>query len=566
MKKVFSVILVFAIITSLLACSPQDKIMGTYKIDKVEIKGEMFSVAQIEAMEEVDLSSVTLVVGNDGKAYLEYEEYHENFEWELTDVGIRIGEHDCDIVEDCICLKIDETAVYFKKSSNDTAIKQETEEKEVNEEGEQEEKDGEEEVADKDNEASGEKLDFSKDATIEETVLYNKEDVRISVLSLSYESSTVSMEFLFENNSVEDVTILAGTLGYSCFSVNGMMQSGGYINCEVTAGKRSKETISLSYDQLMLYGIDAIANVEIGFEIDNGKEETTTGPLKIETSMAEEYAKNPAAFRERINSNEAQKAYNYEVKAFAEEKLYSNDGVEVVSFCLAEKNEETILFLEVENTSNEDVSFRTSDISINKLKVQGSGAWSNDGILAGHKAIIDVNLSDVFDNQFNEVFGIEEVVSVDVGVSVNTEGKEGDVEQIGINVPEAVATLNTTGTVLYDGETAQIVFKGIIDDESEYSNDVYILLLVKNKGTEVVSVREKYDSFSINGFMSDCSFSSITVSPDEYAALEIHLYEYMLKDADVEAALNIEDFEMAFEIKNENYKTIETAVVQYKKS
>ena len=44
-------------------------------------------------------------------------------------------------------------------------------------------------------------------------------------------------------------------MGYSCNSVNGFMVDDGYLNCDVANGKKANDTISFSYDELMLYAL-----------------------------------------------------------------------------------------------------------------------------------------------------------------------------------------------------------------------------------------------------------------------------------------------------------------------
>ena len=62
----------------------------------------------------------------------------------------------------------------------------------------------------------------------------------------------------------------------------------GYLNCDVAAGKKANDTISIGYDTLMLYGIYEIADIEIGFDIsDDDYNHTYTGPRTIQTTAVD---------------------------------------------------------------------------------------------------------------------------------------------------------------------------------------------------------------------------------------------------------------------------------------
>ena len=108
---------------------------------------------------------------------------------------------------------------------------------------------------------------FNQDATIEETVMYDEGDVKITATGLSYSNYDVKLELMIENNTDKDLEFVSGSMGYSCNSVNGIMTNDGYLLCDVAAGKKANDSISFDFDQLMLYGINEIADIEIGFDI-----------------------------------------------------------------------------------------------------------------------------------------------------------------------------------------------------------------------------------------------------------------------------------------------------------
>ena len=132
--------------------------------------------------------------------------------------------------------------------------------------------------------------EFLKGAAIEETVLVDENDVRITAKELTYGSYAAELTLGIENNSDRNLSIIANSVGYSCNSVNGYMIPEGYLNCDVAAGKKANASISISYDTLMLYGIFEIADMEVGFDIvDDDYNHIYTGPRSITTSAADSH-------------------------------------------------------------------------------------------------------------------------------------------------------------------------------------------------------------------------------------------------------------------------------------
>ena len=69
---------------------------------------------------------------------------------------------------------------------------------------------------------------FNADATLAETVLVNEGGVKITATGLTYTTYSVELGLAIENNSGKDLSLISGSLGYSCNSVNGYMVDEGY--------------------------------------------------------------------------------------------------------------------------------------------------------------------------------------------------------------------------------------------------------------------------------------------------------------------------------------------------
>ena len=149
--------------------------------------------------------------------------------------------------------------------------------------------------------------EFQKTASIEETILYNSDDILITATELGYTDYSADISVVIENNSEKDLTFISNSIGYSCNSVNGYMIADGYINSSVAAGKKANETLSLSYDMLRLYGIFEIADIEIGFDIsDDEYNHIYTGPCQVRTSIADQYDYQRQSYREQSSVTEQQ--------------------------------------------------------------------------------------------------------------------------------------------------------------------------------------------------------------------------------------------------------------------
>ena len=133
------------------------------------------------------------------------------------------------------------------------------------------------------NKPSDEKLGtFHKNASLAETVMVDEGGVKITATGLNYTDYSVELELTIENNSGKDLSFISGSVGYNCNSINGYMVRDGYLNCDVADEKKANDSISFSYDGLMLYGIHEIADIEIGFDMsDEDYNHTYSGPRQL---------------------------------------------------------------------------------------------------------------------------------------------------------------------------------------------------------------------------------------------------------------------------------------------
>ena len=412
-----------------------------------------------------------------------------------------------------------------------------------------------------------EEIKINTDAAIEETVLYDEEGLKIIAKELTFSDYDMEIKLRIENSSEKALSVTSNTLGYSCNAVNGKMIEDGYIHAQLAPGKNSIETADFGLQELMISGITEIAEIELGFTIsDEDYNYTYTGPLMLHTNLSEEHDPAADSYRKAINSGFFQEKYGYRVKSFIEEDLPSGDYVTVLSEAVINnKDGASSLFLELLNTSDEAVDAAISGIALNGLKVT-FGNWDSVTILGGHTATLSVKLENVLEKEFAEVLGIREytLFNADICVEKADDSLE-ELEEfpIEIRISDADASYDTSGDVVYDAEGIRVISKGFHEDPSGYSRTIHLLFIVENHRDNAIYFTHKYDSFSINDLMTDAILYSETVDPGESALMDLEVWESNFEDADIKGIDDIETAQFTAEIRDENYRLIESCELNF---
>lgn len=401
-------------------------------------------------------------------------------------------------------------------------------------------------------------VQFDPSATLEETVLVDESDVKITATGLKYTAYDVKLSLAIENNSDQNLSFYSGTLGYSCNSVNGYMADDGYLNADIAAGKKSNETVSFGVDELTLLGISDIADIELGFNItdDQYNDYLLTGPRQLKTSIADSYDYKADTYRRSIADNIP--ALGSTVDCDSEEVVFNQKGICVVSQTLITNSSgEQALLVEAENTGSDMVYISVGNVALNGLSVQ-SGTWSTDRISAGKRRIITMNLSNMLDESYRAAFGLESLGQITYII----EPKDSDLDTLVVPqtltlaVPGGNASYDSSGEELYQEDGIHIVSKGLAADSFELSDDIHLLLPVENGTNQALTFDVDYDSISVNGYMTDFICYSITVAPGGSGVLDVELMGPALEE--------ISEVELTVEAKNDSYKTVAKPVVTAK--
>ncbi len=405
---------------------------------------------------------------------------------------------------------------------------------------------------------------FKQTATIEETVLVDENGIKVTATNLSYTNYSAKIELTIENNSDEDITLMSGTLGYSCNSVNGIMSSGGYVHCDVTAGKKAIEDLSFNYDDLLLYGIDEIADVEIGFYSSNENDDYTFYPVsQIKTSIADSYNYKGINCYNTLTSREMQSAHNYNIVYSAKDKLYDVNGVSLISeIMFKNRDDDPILLIEAVNDTGDQCRVIVNDIYINGITVNDS-RWTSEIVNPSKKAFIDIDLSLVFNKIYWELYGINEIKNIQIGISQiklpqDNSNKETTPETIEIPVKKGKVTVDTSGTVPYNKDGVRVISKGFAGGTYDSDKSLYLMLLIENTSGDTLWIDA--DDVSINGIMADSIAFGQYFGNGNSSIWKVEIMERALEKCDIKDASDIMEIEFTLSITDQDWNKKEEAI------
>ena len=410
-----------------------------------------------------------------------------------------------------------------------------------------------------------EELERIFSATIDEVVLVDEKDVKITAKELTYTSYSADLELFIENNSDRELSFYAGTMGYSINSVNHYMIADGYVGEDVAAGMQANVTMSFDLDQLMIYGISDIADIGLGFEIKDGYDDyLVTGPLEIKTSIADSYDYDKDTFRQAMDGKALAREYGFTIDYRGDEKLFDEQGMTILSeYVFTNEDGEQALLLEVINQSDLTRYAIVSESVVNGIAVSDYG--DSEMVAPGMKAVLDVSFDSLLDPSHLELLGMSKYCEYASLFEVrDLEGTTLSSKDIKISFDEAISLDNFAGDTLYDANGFTVQNVGLVEDSFSYSDDLHILLLVKNDTDKPVSVDTGFNEVYVNKLKTSAIAYGQTVKSGCYALLDVELMGYDLEKNDLTLS-DITEISMKLEIRDEKYYTIDEpeAVIAY---
>ncbi len=224
-----------------------------------------------------------------------------------------------------------------------------------------------------------------KEAVIEEQVLFDDKNIKITAKSLETSGSLFGPELklIIENNSNENITVQANYV-----SVNGIMVENS-LSSEVAAGKKANDALTLYSSDLELAAIDTIKDIELIFNIfntDTWDTITMSDKITITTSAT--------SYVQAYDDSGAVAIDENGIKIVIK-KIDSEDsfwGADVLVY--------------IENNRDQDVTIQAQNVSINGFMIDP--IFSSD-VLSGKKAYDTITFmeSDLEENSITDIKDIE---------------------------------------------------------------------------------------------------------------------------------------------------------------
>lgn len=268
-------------------------------------------------------------------------------------------------------------------------------------------------------------LKFDTSATIEPTVIFDSDGIRVTAQNLTYNVYEAELEVLIENSSDKKYSYFSGTAPYGCNSINGYMVENGYLESEIEAGAEVTETVYFSFEELYIYGISSIADIRLGlcFSDEEGKC-IFTGETPVLTSLADSYDYSRNYFAENIESKKLEDVYGLSIEKYSTEEILNHDGVRIVSsMILCNSGGQKSLVLDIVNDTDQIVFISLGNPEVNGTALD-SGLYGDGYIYPGAHMISTSGLYSE-DGSFADVSESDSIgFTLDSGVYYRTDLKE----------------------------------------------------------------------------------------------------------------------------------------------
>ena len=235
------------------------------------------------------------------------------------------------------------------------------------------------------NDTAEEIAEESDEIAIEEQEIYNDNGIVITATGLVLDGFMgPELTLLIENNSDKNITVQTRNS-----SVNGYMMD-LQMSCDVVAGKKANDEMSIMESQLEQCGIDSIADIEFNFhffDTDTYENDFDSDMITLKTTIADNFV------QEYDDSGDV---------------LYENNGLKIVSKGLVTDDSifgpEYVMYFH--NTSDRAICVQARDTSVNGFMVDPS--MSAD-ILPGKHAVDEMTFmsSQLEENKIETIEEIE---------------------------------------------------------------------------------------------------------------------------------------------------------------
>ena len=405
---------------------------------------------------------------------------------------------------------------------------------------------------------------FASQATIDEVVLVDEGNIKITATDISYGYSA-AINLLIENNSDKDVSVISGSAGYNWNSVNGYMVDAAYVNVDVPAGKSSKETINLNTEELKILGIKDLYEIDLAFEVKDADYNVLfdTEPKAIKTSIYEKYDASNESFKDAIRNEYIANEISYDLRYYSDDVLFESNGVSIITSTMAVNSDgEEAVLLELSNKSENNYVVQASDIAINGIIVSPSGNWTSTALSPQKNGLMTISLDSIVGSDILEKLEISEIDNISIEISLADANYETiDSKEISISFTGNNSSAEITGTEVLNENGVRIISVGKTEDSGDYSEDLHFLFVIENNYSESVMSNVDYDGNSINGYVVDLTAYPKTIPSGGKALMDVCLFDLYKDDCNVNSIEDVTDLEVKFDIITENYDSVVESTV-----
>ena len=218
---------------------------------------------------------------------------------------------------------------------------------------------------------------FNRQAEIEKTTLYDKNNVKIELTDMKISDKEVTLNLKLTNDNDTELSFVSGN-SYNQNSINGYMIDCAYMETEVEPNDNEEYEMKLDLESLSEKGITEIADISLGFTIsatDSASKfkEINTGAINVKTSLAENYDYTKNVYEEFLN-NDFAKVFASEVLYYSDE-IYSDSSLDAKSFAIIKDEEKVYALLEVNNKAKNELEVWAKNVSLNDEVVEDSSVW-----------------------------------------------------------------------------------------------------------------------------------------------------------------------------------------------
>lgn len=438
---------------------------------------------------------------------------------------------------------------------------------EASEETAEEEPDSEETTAETENsnkDGSPKKM-FASRATIEETVMVDQDDVKIIANSIEYDDYRATLNLTIENNSQQNLSFHCGTLGFSMNTINGCVVSDGYLNSEVSAGMKAKEKVYFDADELMSLGIYDISEIGMAIYVNNEDSDTIlqTDLVTVPTSIYDQCDFAEDTIKKAIDDGVWENDLSMDLTYVNTDFACAQEGLNISAVVMA-KNEsgDSVICLDVENTSDEQLALSTKHVEINGVTVLSS-TW-NTFYMPPHKRILETfRLDTLIDEEFRSIVNQDEIgtfkfdlekIDIDTYDTISS-------SEVSIVFDEKIGEVSVGGTPIYEANGITVYPMPVTIDD--YGMDYYVPLFVINESGKTITAEVDERTFAMGGYMVDCLNFSKNIKDGASTVLKIEISVDKAKEVEINDVSDFKNATCKLEIRDsEKYSMIDNPSVE----